>query len=32
MDSRLFPHWRFTKDKLSIVLIEFDIFGDLDVR
>ena len=32
MDSRLFSHWRFTKDKLSIALIEFNIFGDSDVR
>jgi hypothetical protein len=32
MDPRLFSHWRFTKDKLSIVLIEFtNIFGDLDL-
>lgn len=33
MDSGLFSHWRFTKDKLSIVLTEStNIFGDLDVR
>ena len=31
MDPRLFSHWRFTKDKLSIVLIEFNIFGNLDL-
>lgn len=31
MDPRLLSHWRFTKDKLSIVLIEFNIFGDLDL-
>jgi len=30
---RLFSHWRFTKDKLSIVLTEFtNIFGDLNIR
>ena len=32
MDSRLFSHWRFTKDKVSIVLTEStNIFGDLDL-
>lgn len=33
MDSRLFSRWRFTKDKLSIVVTEFtNVFGDSDVR